>query len=283
MKKVQTIHRGREMHWVGDGFAVQSLFSYQNYSELLSPFLLLDYAEPREFSPTDKRRGVGKHPHRGFETVTIAYEGEISHKDSTGAGGTIGPGDVQWMTAGSGVIHEEYHSENFAKTGGSMEMVQLWVNLPKKDKMTKPGYQGIVRADIPSVELDNNSKLSVIAGIYDGVEGPAKVHSPINMWDLMLSTGDYEFKIPEGHNCLILSRSGSVQINDSELLRQGQVAVFHREGQTVKIEANDDVKLLLLTGEPIDDPVVGYGPFVMNSEEEIKQAFEDFNNGTFIR
>ncbi|MHC9510480.1 pirin family protein [Kangiella sp. M94] len=284
MKKIKQLLNETHEHWVGNGFAVRSLFSYQNYNELLSPFLLLDYAAPRDFPPSSMKRGVGEHPHRGFETVTIVFDGEVAHKDSTGSGGVITKGGVQWMTAGSGIIHEEFHSDEFAQRGGAMEMVQLWVNLPKQDKMTAPKYQGINADDIPETVISDGVTARIIAGELNEVRGPAQTFTPINLWDLTLSKGQHSIEVPAGHNSILLVRSGTVQINDNGIVRAAQGAIFDQEGSSISIEANgDDTKVLLMTGEPINDPVVGYGPFVMNSENEIREAVNDFNNGTFIR
>lgn len=284
MKRIKHLLNETNEHWVGNGFAVRSLFSYQNYNELLSPFLLLDYAAPRDFPPTSMKRGVGEHPHRGFETVTIVFDGEVAHKDSTGSGGVITKGGVQWMTAGSGIIHEEFHSDEFAQRGGAMEMVQLWVNLPKDHKMTAPKYQGINAEDIPEITMAQGIQARIIAGELNQVTGPAETFTPINLWDLTLSKGQHAIEIPAGHNAILLVRAGTVQVNDASILRAAQGAVFAQEGSSVSIEANgDDTKVLLMTGEPINEPVVGYGPFVMNSENEIREAVSDFNNGTFIR
>jgi len=272
-------------HWVGDGFPVRSLFSYNNLGQHISPFLLLDYAGPHYFEPTMDRRGVGQHPHRGFETVTIVYDGQVEHKDSTGNGGIIGPGDVQWMTAAGGILHEEYHAPGFAKTGGPFRMVQLWVNLPAKDKMAPGGYQGIVAADIPVVHLpDRAGQGRVIAGELLGAKGPAKTFTPINVWDLRLTRdADLTLALPEGHTALLVVLTGHVTVNGSQQAGEAEVVMLSREGSDVAIHADGDTMLLVLTGEPIDEPIVGYGPFVMNTEDEIRQAIDDFNNGRFAQ
>jgi len=283
MKKVIATHSAPNRHWVGDGFPVHGMFGYSGAGvPQRSPFLLLDYAAPTTFDPTPHRRGVGQHPHRGFETVTIVYDGEVEHRDSTGNGGVIGAGDVQWMTAGSGILHEEFHSTDYARRGGPFEMVQLWVNLPAKDKMAKPGYQGITDAQIPSVPLaDDTGRLRVIAGSFEGFEGPASTFSPMNVWDVRLNAGKtVQLPQDEGWTVQVVVLAGTVMVN-GEVLREKQVATLSTEGTAVTIEANSDAKLLLLAGEPIDEPVVGYGPFVMNSQAEISQAMADFNNGKF--
>ncbi|WP_298054092.1 pirin family protein [uncultured Paenalcaligenes sp.] len=267
-------------HWVGDGFPVRSLFSYHGTdTQLISPFLLLDYAGPAEFTPHTHPRGVGSHPHRGFETVTLVYDGEVTHTDSTGGGGTIGPGDVQWMTAGDGILHKEYHSESFTKTGGRFEMVQLWVNLPAKDKTTPAHYQAITAAMIPTVTLPEQAgQLRVIAGSVNDTIGPATTYTPINVWDIQLQRGGVStLQVPEHHTCLLVVLSGTVLVNDKKVVRDAELVIFDRSGTTVQLEANNDAKLLVLTGEPINEPVVGYGPFVMNTTEQIHESITAFN------
>lgn len=283
LRKVQGIYQGPRPHWVGDGFPVRSLFSYRDHGKALSPFLLLDHAGPHTFAPTTATRGVGTHPHRGFETVTIVYEGEVAHRDSTGAGGVIGPGDVQWMTAASGILHEEFHSEDFARQGGRLEMVQLWVNLPAKEKMSAPGYQTILQRDIPTVTLpDSAGRVRVIAGEFDGVQGPARTFTPMAVWDVRLvQDGVMRFATESAHALALVVLHGTVMVNGTEIVRAGQLVQFGNEGAAVEIEANNDATVLVLSGEPIDEPVIGHGPFVMNSETEIVQAFEDFQSGRF--
>ncbi|MBB3172668.1 hypothetical protein FHR90_000482 [Endobacter medicaginis] len=270
-------------HWVGDGFPVRSLFSYNTLGAHISPFLLLDYAGPHNFAPTSQRRGVGQHPHRGFETITIVYDGEVEHRDSAGHGGVIGPGDVQWMTAGGGILHEEYHSPAFARTGGPFRMVQLWVNLPAKDKNAPGGYQGIEAADIPAVQLPGDAGIGrVIAGDLLGAHGPARTFTPINVWDLRLNRdATLELALPEGHTAMIVVLGGHLTVEGSHAVGEAEMLLLGREGGPVTISADGDTTALVLTGEPIDEPIVGYGPFVMNSEAEIHQAIEDFNRGRF--
>ncbi|MBT2186652.1 pirin family protein [Sphingobium nicotianae] len=272
-------------HWVGDGFPVRSLFSYNGLGQAISPFLLLDYAGPHHFEPTVARRGVGEHPHRGFETVTIVYDGAVEHRDSTGNGGVVGPGDVQWMTAAGGIIHEEYHAPGFAKTGGPFRMVQIWVNLPAKDKMAPAGYQGIVAAQIPSVALPGEAgSARIIAGDLMGAKGPARTFTPINVWDVSLSNGaDLALPLPEGHTALLVILSGRVTANGAQPAGEAEVLLLSRKGDAVTLHADEAATLLVLTGAPIEEPIVGYGPFVMNSREEIVQAVDDFNNGRFLR
>ena len=286
MKKVLGTLSAPARHWVGDGFPVHGLFGYSGPGVAeRSPFLMLDYAAPYRFEPTTQRRGVGQHPHRGFETVTIVYDGEVEHRDSVGNGGVIGPGEVQWMTAGSGILHEEFHSTEYAKAGGPFEMVQLWVNLPAKDKMAAPGYQGITRDTIPEVALaDDAGRIRVIAGEYDGAKGPARTFTPMNVWDVRLNGGKtVDLPQPEGWTTHVVVLAGTVEVNGVAVLREAQMVTLAAEGTGVRIEANSDAKLLLLAGEPIDEPVVGYGPFVMNSQAEIIQAIADFNGGKFGR
>lgn len=284
MKKVIGVYRNQHMHWVGDGFPVKNLMSYDRLGQAISPFLLLDYAAPYAFSPTTAQHGVGSHPHRGFETVTLAYSGEVTHKDSAGGGGTINTGDVQWMTAGAGVVHEEFHSPEFAKTGGLFEMVQLWVNLPAKDKMTAPRYQAITAADIPRIEMDEGAgHIRVIAGEFGGHHGPAHTFSPINVWDGELKA-EYEtfFYVPSLHNTILVVLGGEVRVNDTQVVKDSSIVMFARnEGTAIRLQALQDTKFLLLTGEPLNEPIQGYGPFVMNTKEEIIEAFQDFNNGKF--
>ena len=287
LKPVVNVQSAPGRHWVGDGFPVQGMFGYNGAGVAArSPFLMLDYAAPTTFSPnTGHRRGVGGHPHRGFETVTIVYDGEVEHRDNTGAGGVIGKGDVQWMTAGGGIIHEEFHSAAYSKSGGPFEMVQLWVNLPKKDKMTPAHYQGITSDTIPVVPLAGDAgRVRVIAGELEGFEGPAETYTPMNVWDVRLAAGQaVDLPQPEGWSSLVLVQSGTVQVN-GQSAGAGQLVTLGRDGVGLRLQAEGgDAKLLLLAGEPIDEPVVGYGPFVMNSEAEIRQAIEDFNSGRFGR
>ncbi|HEI8867332.1 pirin family protein [Serratia sp. AKBS12] len=283
MKKILGVYNSPEAHWVGNGFLVNSLFSYNDLGAEMSPFLLLDHAAPTKFRETTGRRGVGQHPHRGFETVTIVYQGEVEHRDSTGNGGVIGPGDVQWMTAASGILHEEFHSTDFSRKGGTIEMVQLWVNLPAKDKMAAPGYQTLRNQAIPQVALaDGAGQLRVIAGDFGGHVGPARTFSPLNLWDMKLNAGHTTtLTVQEGHTLALVMLHGAILVNGEQIVRETQMVMLDRVGDTLTIEANNDVSLLVLSGEPIDEPIVGYGPFVMNSDAEIQQAFEDFNSGNF--
>lgn len=285
MKEVLGVYSAPRPHWVGDGFPVRSLFSYDSHGAHLSPFLLLDHAGPAEFAPAQHLRGVGQHPHRGFETVTIVYQGEVDHRDSTGAGGHIGPGDVQWMTAAGGILHEEFHSQAFTERGGTLEMVQLWVNLPARDKLSAPGYQTLQDRDIPSVELpDGAGRVRVIAGDFGGHRGPARTFTPIDLWDLRLRQGGIaRLDMPAGHTLALVVLRGTVLVNGTEVAREGQLVHLAREGTGLEIEANNEATVLLLGGEPIDEPIVGHGPFVMNSQAEIVQAIQDFHSGRFGR
>jgi hypothetical protein len=285
MKRLLGIQGNDQGHWVGDGFPVRTLFFYQQLGKEMSPFLMLDLAGPTEFPATTERKGVGTHPHRGFETVTIVYEGEVSHKDSTGQGGTIGPGEVQWMTAGSGILHQEFHSDDFAKRGGAFQMVQLWVNLPAKHKMTAPAYQAILSQSIPEIELANSSgSIRVIAGEYEGQVGPAKTFTPMNVFDIRLKK-DEELVLPacDGWNTSVVVLRGALESAGERgaVAQDAKMLVFSQEGQDIKIKALEDSVALLLSGEPIDEPIVGYGPFVMNTREQINQAISDFNQGAF--
>jgi quercetin 2,3-dioxygenase len=279
-KKLSRVVRSDDRHWVGDGFPVRTLLEYASHGREISPFLLLDYAGPREFPPTTERLGVGEHPHRGFETVTIVYDGEVEHRDSSGGGGRIGPGDVQWMTAASGLVHEEFHGREFARRGGPFEMVQLWVNLPAKFKMSPPRYQEILSRDIPEVALPGGGSVRVIAGDYAGAAGPAKTFTPVHVWDLRLASDERtEIAMPEGHNTALVVLRGGLRVNESEELTAAQVALFDRDGEVVSIDGASGARALLLAGEPIDEPIAGHGPFVMNTAAEIHQAIADYRSG----
>lgn len=279
MKTIERVIRNVQPHWVGDGFPVRSLFSYAGGNQF-DPFLLLDYAGPHRFEPAESTRGVGEHPHRGFETVTIVYQGELEHRDSSGSHGTIGPGDVQWMTAAAGIVHEEYHSARFAKEGGVLEMIQLWVNLPAQDKMTPPRYQGILDADIPQVALSGGvGTIRVIAGDYLGTLGPANTFTPINVWDVQLEeNGAVELDLPEGHTVMVVMQAGSAEVGGTAA-KAGELVSFARADTQVAVKAEAATRFLLLSGEPIGEPVAGQGPFVMNTREEIAQAIEDYREG----
>jgi redox-sensitive bicupin YhaK (pirin superfamily) len=285
VKRLQGVRRSAGRHWVGDGFPVRTLFAYSDRGAELSPFLLLDYAGPMEFPPTNERLGVGAHPHRGFETVTIVYEGEVEHRDSSGGGGRIGPGDVQWMTAASGLVHEEFHGRGFARRGGMFEMVQLWVNLPARDKMSPPRYQAILNGQIPAVSLPNGQgTVRVIAGDLEGAKGPAETFTPIHVWDLRIPRGQRtELPVPDGYTTMLVLLKGAVRANGSEPIGAAEAGLFDRAGRSISIESLEDTTALLLCGEPIDEPIVGQGPFVMNTSGEIRQAMEDYWSGKMGR
>ncbi len=282
-RPVFEVVRGEQFHWVGDGFRVTNLFpSGADLAARISPFLLLDYHAPYEYAPTDRPRGVGVHPHRGFETVTLAFEGSVAHHDSTGAGGVIHPGDVQWMTAASGILHKEYHEAEWARTGGTFHMVQLWVNLPADQKMSPPRYQPLTAEQIGSVELpDGAGTARVIAGEYNGHRGPAETATPINLWDLQLTGANpVQLRFPPEQNTALLLLDGTAVVNGTKAAHR-DLAVLDNTGDTVTIEAEAPARLLLLNGEPIEEPVVAYGPFVMNTRLQILEAFEDFEAGRF--
>jgi hypothetical protein len=281
MKKLLLLRKTGAFHWVGDGFPVRTIFSYDRDAEALSPFLLMDYAGPETFAPSEKPRGVGPHPHRGFETVTIAYSGEIEHRDSAGGGGIIHPGGVQWMTAGSGIVHEEMHSARYAREGGPFEMIQLWVNLSAADKKAPPAYQNITEAEIPSVSLSSGGgRVRVIAGNFLGTPGPARTHSPMNVWDVHLNAGSRTvFSVPEGWTTALFVRKGQIRLGTGESAGKAQLAVLSREDGIFAVEAAGETALLILNGEPIREPVAGYGPFVMNTKAEIAEAIDDYRKG----
>jgi redox-sensitive bicupin YhaK (pirin superfamily) len=267
-------------HWVGDGFRVHGVLSPNGNPRMQSPFLLLDHASQRRFEPTVRQRGVGEHPHRGFETVTFAYKGEIAHRDSAGGGGLIGPGDVQWMTAASGVVHEELHSKRFTEQGGDMEMVQLWVNLPAKDKMSTPGYQPLLDKDFPRLSV-GAAEARVIAGSLLDHKGPAYTHTPITIFDLRFDRdGVAEFELPKGYTSLLFGLEGQIQVGaDAKPTPPGAVAFLSRDEGIVRVRGQENTRLLVLSGEPIDEPVASYGPFVMNTKQELEQAFVDYQSG----
>lgn len=279
-KKVLGVYGAAGSHWVGDGFPVRTVFPSNRVTDL-SPFLMLDYAGPAHFKPSNRPRGVEEHPHRGFETVTISYQGSVDYRDSAGNSGTINPGDVQWMTAASGVVHEEMHGRDFTAKGGDFEMVQLWVNLPAAAKMSKPGYQGIVSAQIPRVELGSGAFARVIAGELNGTKGPAKTFTPVNVFDVRLQAGARaELSLPTGQNAALVLLRGDVVVNESSALKgEAQIAPLSPTGETVVLEAKTESLLLILSGEPLNEPVASYGPFVMNTEAELRQAFEDYRAG----
>jgi hypothetical protein len=280
-KKVVEIHRYGSRHWVGDGFPVRNLIPGNTVGEQLSPFLLLDYAGPENFSPTDTPRGVGEHPHRGFETVTIVYDGVVAHRDSTGSGGVIGPGDVQWMTAASGIVHEEMHEKEWAKKGGAFHAIQLWVNLPAAHKMSSPGYQTLLKTDIPVVELDGGAgRLRVIAGEFRGIKGPAKTFTPVHLYDVCVKAGHAaEIAVPAGFNTAVFVLQGGVSVNGSGHAQEAELVQLDKSGELLVLKAPADTILLVLSGEPIEEPIARYGPFVMNTKAELVQAVNDYQAG----
>jgi quercetin 2,3-dioxygenase len=284
MKNVIAIHGNNSAHWVGDGFPVRTLFSYQAMGEELSPFLMLDYASPTAFPPSPEAKGVGTHPHRGFETVTIVYQGELAHKDSAGNSGTIGPGDVQWMTAGAGILHEEMHSAQFTQQGGILSMAQLWVNLPATQKMAPPGYQAIEAERIPCIQFEHDQGTArLIAGNHAGLSGPAKTHTAMQVWDLQIKKGAaISLPAPNHWTAALAILQGQVK-TDKGLAGDASLITYSQAGVGIELSASQDTHALFLSGEPIREPIVGYGPFVMNTKAEIAQAIDDFNSGQFGR
>jgi redox-sensitive bicupin YhaK (pirin superfamily) len=270
-------------HWVGDGFFVRTVFHPQQGADLLSPFLLLDFSDPRHFEPASVRRGVGEHPHRGFETVTFAFEGEVEHRDSWGGGGLIGPGDVQWMTAASGVVHEEKHSQRLTREGGRFSMAQLWVNLPARKKMSAPGYQALRDADFPRVDVGAATG-RLVAGQFGGHTGPASTHSPLLVTELIFHTdGAAEFSLPEGWNALAVTLQGEIHAQ-SKAVPLGHLALFDPSvSADIVLKGRPGDRVLLLSGEPLDEPVVAHGPFVMNNWDEIRRAISDYERGLMGR
>ncbi len=283
MKQLDFIHRSHGRYWVGDGFPVQSVFSYRDIAAAMSPFLLLDYAAPTHFPPTQRKLGVGPHPHRGFETVTLVYEGGISHRDSMGGGGSIAAGDVQWMTAAAGLLHEEYHSREYARVGGPFEMIQLWVNLPARDKMMAPAYQSISAARIPQFAWPQQAGVArIIAGELGGLRGPAQTKTPMNVWDLRLRAGQhFDIALNDGDTTALFLLRGQISLHGQTVL-VGELAVMQRSGDTLCFDTREEeVHALLLSGAPIAEPIVAHGPFVMNTAAEIEQAMADYRNGRF--
>ena len=280
-KEVLGVYHPGSTHMVGDGFPVRNLFPSNDLDRVVDPFLMLDYAGPRHFAGTDHPRGVGEHPHRGFETVTIMYEGAVAHRDSAGNAGVIGPGDVQWMTAASGVVHEELHEAEWAKQGGRFHAIQLWVNLPQSLKMSSPRYQTLSNADIPSVALEGGAgTLRVIAGGFQGHKGPARTFTPVELYDLQLRAGGrLELAVPEGHSTSLFVLQGSVSVNGSAPAGEAELVVLKRQGSLVLVEARQDSRVLIMSGKPIEEPIARYGPFVMNTKAEILQAVEDYQAG----
>ncbi|MBT2159945.1 pirin family protein [Zobellia barbeyronii] len=284
-RTVELVARPREPHFVGDGFRVHNFIpsGFRLEMERMNPFIMMDYNSKFHFSATDNPRGVDVHPHRGFETVTIAYKGKVAHHDSSGGGGVIGEGDVQWMTAAIGVLHKEYHEEEWAKTGGDFQMVQLWVNLPKKDKMSTPKYQAIKKEDLSRYELsDNSGEVEVIAGEYKGVKGAATTFTRINMLNARLKKGGKaDFSFPKNYNTVVLVIEGSITVNGNDNVPTDHLVLMANDGENFTVEASEDALVLVLSGEPLNEPIAAHGPFVMNTKEELMKAFQDFNNGKF--
>lgn len=281
IKDIVGIYQPGSAYMVGDGFPVRNLFPSNELDREVSPFLMLDYAGPQYFPPTDHPRGVGEHPHRGFETVTIVYEGVLAHRDSAGNSGVIGPGDVQWMTAASGIVHEEFHEKEFAKKGGTLHAVQLWVNLPKVSKMSAPGYQTILNGDIPAIELEGGAgRVRVIAGSFGGRKGPAHTFTPVELYDLQLNKDHHvQLDLPGGQNSSILVLQGRASVNGSRDAGEAELILCKRNGSVATVVAREDSRLLVMSGEPIEEPVARYGPFVMNTREELVQAVQDYQAG----
>ena len=280
LKKIKYTYTSDQKHWVGDGFHVYGLLRpSEELNKYINPFIMLDYASPKKFSITNQRRGVGEHPHRGIETVTFAYQGEVEHRDSSGGGGVIKPGDIQWMTAGKGVVHDEFHSQEFSKKGGVFEMVQLWINLPKKNKMTEPNYQEIKNANIPKIALSNNTKLRVIAGEFEGNKGPSSTFTNINLYDVISKENkNISLSFNSETNTVILIMAGEFKI-ENKIFKDKNILIFERDGTEINFTVSENFKGLILNGEPINEPIVAHGPFVMNTKEEIYQAFSDYQNG----
>lgn len=282
-REIEGIYKGAPFHMVGDGFRVSNYFpSGTNFAKRISPFILMDYNAPYVFPPSDEVKGVGAHPHKGFETVSIAYEGYVEHNDSFGNHGIIGPGDVQWMTAGSGLLHKEYHEKEFSKRGGLFHFIQLWVNLPKANKSHEPRYQALLKEEMGRVELpDNGGSVRIIAGEYDGVRGPAQTFTPINLFDISFrQNGKARFELPATHNTAVLVLKGSVKVNETKQANEGDFLLFSNKSGEILIEGlNDDSLIIILSGEPIDEPIYMHGPFVMNTRDEIIEAFKDYQAG----
>jgi len=285
IKQVTEIYKAPAPHMVGDGFRVHNFFPNGNrLGKRISPFFLLDYGAPAYFPPTDKPRGVDEHPHRGFETVTILYQGALEHRDSAGNYGKLRAGDVQWMTAGSGIVHEEKHETEFSKQGGTLEAAQLWVNLPKAHKMTAPHYQELLKEQIPVIPVGQDSYVRVIAGQFNGQQGPAQTYTPVNLYDIQLKAGEsVMLSLPEGYNTGIVTMKGVVTYNEKDTARKTEIAMFDTSGEDIQITATEDASLLVLNGEPINEPIFAYGPFLMNTQQEILEAIDDFNAGKMGR
>ncbi|HKK42118.1 MAG TPA: pirin family protein [Bacteroidales bacterium] len=284
-KSIESVIQPPEIHWVGNGFRVHNFIPGAELlaMERMNPFVMLDYNSKHYFPPSEKPRGVGVHPHRGFETVTISYKGRIAHHDSNGGGGVIGEGDVQWMTAASGVLHKEYHEEEWSKQGGDFHVVQLWVNLPAKYKMSKPRYQAISKSIMGKVQLPGNTGIvEVISGSYMGTDGPASSFTPVNLFNAHISrNGKADFSFPANYNTALLVIEGTITVNEKETVAADNFILFRNDGENFTISAVDNSIVLIMSGEPINEPIAAYGPFVMNTRQEIIQAIDDFNQGKF--
>ena len=283
VRSVEAVHQSTTFHWVGNGFFVSTYFPSEDLpSERVSPFLLMDYGPAKTFAPlTHGKRGVGWHPHRGFETVTLAWEGAVAHRDNAGHSGVIRPGEAQWMTAASGVFHEEYHEQEFARRGGPFHMMQLWVNLPRKDKFAPPGYQALLKEQIPELALPAGGQVRVLAGEYAGAQGPAKTFTPITMLDVRLNAGEsLNVPLPASYNALAVVAEGRVRSGETSVTG-GELLLFANDGRSLELRAEEAAHVIVLAGEPINEPIVQYGPFVMNSVEEIRDAMRDVERGKF--
>ncbi|MDD3876746.1 MAG: pirin family protein [Bacteroidales bacterium] len=284
IKQVESILNPPPFHWVGNGFKVHNYFPRGIHSDTrMSPFFLLDYNAKMHYPPSSEKRGVGVHPHRGLETVTIAYHGKVAHHDSAGHGGIISEGDVQWMTAGKAILHKEYHHQSYVEKGGDFQMVQLWINLPAAHKMTEPRYQEIPHSKMGKYVLNNNEGVvNVIAGSFKDIKGAAKTFTDVNLFDIRLEKGSvFTMSLKQDHNTAILVVEGSICLNEKHKAHTDQLALFENNGTDIKIESLEKSVILLMSGEPIEEPIYPYGPFLMNTKEEILQAYEDFNNGNF--
>ncbi len=284
-KSIELVMSPPAIHWVGDGFRVHNFIpgGYRLDMERMDPFILLDYNAKHTFPPSDRPKGVGVHPHRGFETVSIAYKGRIAHHDSQGGGGVIGEGEVQWMTAASGILHKEYHEREFSRKGGEFHMVQLWVNLPARHKMSAPKYQAITNAEMGKAVLPGNAgTIEVIAGNYFDVKGPASTFSPINLMNARLNQGGKaRFSFPENYHTALLVIEGSIIVNETDSVPGDNLALFENAGEEFTVQATEDSIVLVMSGEPIGEPIAAHGPFVMNTREELQQAYQDFHAGKF--
>lgn len=282
-KTIAGISRPGTPHFVGDGFRVHNFIPGTSTMQEMDPFIMLDYNSRYSFAPSEIPRGVGVHPHKGFETVTIAYKGKVEHADSTGSGSVINEGDVQWMTAAKGILHKEFHEKEWSKKGGDFQMVQLWVNLPARYKKSDPKYQNLRNADMQKVSLPGNGgEIEIIAGEYNGYKGSASTFSPVHVFNARLKKGaEATFNFPAHYTTAVLLVEGSAKVNDTDTVPQDHFAMFNRDGETFTIEAVEDAIVLVLSGEPLKEPIAAHGPFVMNTRQELVEAFDEFNQGKF--